>query len=208
MPMPFDADAIIRLQMEAVRRWHVQDIDHPHDGFLGIVGRQHEYNFHLWHQEDLARNPSASDVEIAQVKRTIDRLNQARNDAIEQLDDALTRLLSEQGISCPPEAPLNSETVGSIIDRLSIMALRLYHYREQTDRRDVSPAHAVKVQQRISLCEQQHHDLTRSLQELLEDLFTARKRHKTYRQMKMYNDPSLNPSIYQQSKKDVPSAHQ
>lgn len=200
MPPSLAAEKIVRVQIELVQRWHAQEIDNAYDGFLAIVCEQHEQNFRLWHQEDVARSPTADDHEIARVKRAIDRLNQARNDLIEQLDDSVTRLLAEKEILCDPSAPLNSETVGSIIDRLSILALRMYHYREQAARTDADETHRDMVQQRRTLCEQQHRDLTQSLQELLDDLFSGRKRHKTYRQLKMYNDPSLNPAIYQADK--------
>lgn len=199
MPLPIDADEIVALHLETVQRWHDRQTDNPYRGFLAIVCHQHEQNFCLWHQEDIARSPTATDREIAQVKRTIDKLNQARNDAIEQIDDVVTDLLREEGIGESPDAPLNSETLGSIIDRLSILSLRLYHYREQAARSDTGEGHRKKVQQRIALCEQQHLDLTQSLQELIDDLFSGRKRHKTYRQMKMYNDPTLNPAIYRPS---------
>ncbi len=201
MSSPLLAEEIVRLQIEMVERWHELAIDNRFAGFLSLVCQQHEHNFRLWHEEDIARSPTATDREIAQVKRNIDGLNQARNDVIEQLDDALTAMLAEQRIECAAGTPFNSETAGSIIDRLSIMSLRLYHYREQTMRTDADEAHRAKVQQRIALCEQQHQDLTSSLGMLLDDLFSGRKLHKTYRQMKMYNDPSLNPSIYQADKR-------
>ncbi|MEL7334905.1 MAG: DUF4254 domain-containing protein, partial [Planctomycetota bacterium] len=97
--------------------------------------------------------------------------------------------------------PINTETAGSAIDRLSIMSLRLYHYEEQMQRTDVDQTHLQKVADRIDLCRIQHTDLTLSLCQLLDDLFAGVKKHRTYRQMKMYNDPSLNPSIYRSSRK-------
>ncbi len=124
--------AILSLHEETVRQWHVEPISNPYSGFLALVCQQHAYNFQLWHQEDLARHPTASDKEIAEVKRAIDRLNQARNDWIEKLDDAMTERL--QTVSLRDGAPQNTETVGSAIDRLSIMSLRIYHYDEQLDR--------------------------------------------------------------------------
>lgn len=183
-------------QIDTVARWHDQPLDNSNEGFEALVCDQHQYNFRLWHQEDLARSPNATDTQLAKVKRSIDQLNQSRNDLIEQVDDALTGLLAESGVVVESEAPINTETPGSAIDRLSIMALRLYHYREQLDRDDVDDDHREKVNQRIGLCEQQRADLSRSLQQLLDDLFAGRKQHKTYRQMKMYNDPSLNPQMY------------
>ncbi|MEM9587691.1 MAG: DUF4254 domain-containing protein [Planctomycetota bacterium] len=194
-PLP-SVSALTQLQIDAVQRWHHQPIDAPFDGFEALVCRQHEFNYRLWHQEDIARSPSVTDTEIATVKREIDKLNQQRNDMIEKVDDAITDTLAQLDVHPLADATLATETPGSAIDRLSIMSLRLYHYREQLERTDVDQSHRQKVQDRISLCETQHRDLTQSLQELLDDQFAGRKIHKTYRQMKMYNDPSLNPEIY------------
>lgn len=109
----------------------------------------------------------------------------------------LRGLLTETGVQRDKDAKINTETVGSAIDRLSIMALRLYHYREQLQRHNADPKHLDEVTHRVALCEQQHGDLTLSLQQLLDDLFSGRKQHRTYRQLKMYNDPTLNPAIYE-----------
>jgi hypothetical protein len=186
---------LTQLQIDAVDRWHRHPIDNPHDGIEKLVCQQHEFNYRLWHEEDKARSPTATDEEIATVKRAIDKLNQARNDMIEKVDDALTEVLCQAGVPAS-NGPINTETVGSAIDRLSIMALRLYHYREQAQRTDADASHREKVQQRIDLCQTQHADLSRSLQQLVDDIFAGTRQHKTYRQMKMYNDPSLNPAIY------------
>ena len=188
-------DQLTQLQVETVALWHNEPIANPYEGIQALVCTQHEHNYRLWHEEDKARSPSATDEEIATVKRAIDKLNQARNDMIEKVDDALTEILQQNGIVAA-DAPINTETAGSAIDRLSIMSLRLYHYREQRDRQDADQEHQSKVSQRITLCEQQHADLSASLQQLLDDIADGRKQHRTYRQMKMYNDPSLNPEIY------------
>ncbi|TWU32825.1 DUF4254 domain-containing protein [Novipirellula artificiosorum] len=193
---PIVVEHLTRLQTEAVERWHREPIDDPYSGFESLVCQQHQQNFRLWHAEDEARDRLATDRQLAKVKRSIDGLNQARNDLIEKLDDAITAMLHEGGVSVDEQASINTETPGSVIDRLSIMSLRRFHYREQLDRDDVDADHRQTVTNRVTLCEQQHHDLAHSLQELLDDLFAGRKRHKTYRQMKMYNDPSLNPAIY------------
>ena len=187
---------LTQLQIDTVALWHQQPIENTFDGIKQLVCTQHEYNYRLWHEEDTARSPSATDEEIANVKRAIDKLNQARNDMIEKVDDALTEVLQAAGVSGDDNAPINTETPGSAIDRLSIMSLRLYHYREQLERSDADAEHQQKVADRIALCEQQHSDLSNSLQQLLDDIFAGRKQHTTYRQMKMYNDPSLNPAIY------------
>ncbi len=195
-------EQLTQLQIEAVARWHREPILNPYDGIKKLVCQQHEHNFRLWHEEDTARSPSASDEEIAGVKRAIDGLNQARNDMIEQVDDAITDHLTSVKVVAAVDAPINTETAGSAIDRLSIMSLRLFHYREQLDRDGADKEHRQKVEDRIALCEQQHADLSNSLQQLLDDLFAGQKQHRTYRQMKMYNDPSLNPAIYQSGSKD------
>jgi hypothetical protein len=190
-------EQIARMHRVTVERWHRVEIDNPHQGLLGVACRQHQFNFLLWHEEDLARSPDAGDERIAQVKRAIDRYNQQRNDWIEKIDDFLMHELSQTGQAAPDAAPLNTETPGSAIDRLSIMALRIYHMREQLERDDANEEHRRKVQATLDLCRRQHAALSQSLGELLADIFAGRKRLKLYRQMKMYNDPTLNPYLYQ-----------
>jgi hypothetical protein len=164
---------------------------------MAIVCQQHQFNFQLWHQEDIARSPDVSDSEIAQVKRTIDKLNQQRNDWIERIDDYLTQQLEEKGIVPDADASANTETPGSCIDRLSIMALRIYHLQEQLDRDDVDESHLSRVGQRLAICKLQQRDLAASLKDLLVGIQAGRKKHRVYRQFKMYNDPTLNPYLYQ-----------
>lgn len=194
-----DVQEVLELHERTVALWHRQPISNDCQGVMQLVCQQHIFNYELWHQEDIARSPDVSDAEIAQVKRAIDRLNQARNDHIEKLDDWLTDQLTQQQLVPSSDARQNTETPGSAIDRLSIMALRLYHYREQLQRTDTDDQHASKVVERIALCEEQRRDLSRSLAELLADILAGRRVHKTYRQMKMYNDPSLNPYLYRQA---------
>lgn len=192
-----DVSQVLSLHEQTVALWHQQPVENTYSGIWQMVCQQHLFNYELWHQEDIARSPDVSDAEIARVKRAIDRLNQARNDTIEKLDDWLTEQLTAQRIEPRAGATQNTETPGSVIDRLSIMALRLYHYREQLERTDASAEHLDKVRQRIALCQEQRGDLSRSLLELLEAIVAGERIHKTYRQMKMYNDPSLNPYLYQ-----------
>lgn len=200
-----DVAAVAALHRDMVVRWHSQEVDNPNDGFLGLVCRQCSFNYLLWHEEDIARSPDVSDAEIARVKRNIDRYNQQRNDAIEQLDDWITAKLAELQIVPQPSARQASETAGSVIDRLSILALRIYHLQEQTERADATSQHIESVQRKLAIALAQHDDLSQSLAELLDDIFSGRKRHKTYRQMKMYNDPALNPYLYR-AKKIAPDA--
>ena len=198
--MPYDplqtVEQITDLHRETVERWHDQEVDNPHQGLLGVVCQQHQFNFLLWHEEDVARSPDVSDARIAKVKRAIDGYNQKRNDWIEKLDDFLQHELATAGIVAAPGAPLNTETPGSAIDRLSIMSLRIYHMREQLERPDASQEHLEKVQAKLELCQEQLGDLSASLADLLADIFAGRKPLKLYRQMKMYNDPTLNPYLY------------
>ena len=196
-----DVEAITRLHNTTVRRWHQDHDDNPYQGFLLLVCRQHQQNYHLWHQEDVARSPDVADAELAQVKRNIDKLNQQRNDLIEQLDDYLTKELETAGVKPWPEARLNTETPGSVIDRLSILALRVYHMEEQAGRADAGRQHRAKARARLEVLHEQHADLCRSLCELLEDVFSGRNRLKVYRQFKMYNDPTMNPCLYQAANK-------
>jgi cell division protein FtsB len=196
-----DVKAITHLHKTTTQRWHQYDLDNPYEGFLLIVCRQHQQNYRLWHQEDLARSPDLPDADLAQVKRNIDKLNQHRNDLIEQLDDCLVRELENAGIQPWPEAHLNTETPGSAIDRLSILALRIYHMEEQAGRADANEQHRAKAKARLKILSAQHADLSRSLAELLEDIFSGRKRLKVYRQFKMYNDPTMNPYLLQAGKR-------
>jgi cell division protein FtsB len=191
-----DVRAILDLHERAVAQWHKREIDNPYEGFLNVVCLQHEQNFRLWHQEDIARSPEVTDADIARVKRAIDKLNQRRNDLIEQLDDCLLAKLSAAGVQPRADARLNTETPGSAIDRLSILALRLYHMEEQAARTDADDAHIAKVKSRLVVLREQRRDLAASLGELLADVFAGRKRLKVYHQFKMYNDPTLNPHIY------------
>jgi len=189
-------ETITDLHRDCVARWHQQAIDNPNDGFMRIVCYQLSYNFRLWHEEDKARSPTASDTEIAQVKRAIDKLNQQRNDWIEKLDDWVTEELGRRGIAAPEKSPQNTETIGSAIDRLSILALRIYHLTEQLERPDATAEHRESVARKLAIALAQHEDLSAAAQQLADDLFAGRKRHKTYRQLKMYNDPALNPYLY------------
>jgi hypothetical protein len=195
---------ITQLHRDTVCRWHIvcsehaTPLDNCYTGLLATVCEQHQFNYQLWHEEDVARSPEVGDERIAQVKRAIDRYNQQRNDAIERIDEAILELLQSNNVLAHPEARLNTETPGAAIDRLSIMALRIYHLEEQTERCDVDAAHRQKVEERLARCRVQQADLAWSLAELLEDIQSGRKLLKVYRQMKMYNDPTLNPYLYRQ----------
>ena len=192
---------ITSLHRETVVRWHQSEPDNVYTDFLGMVCQQHQFNYLLWHEEDIARSGDVSDARIAMVKRAIDGYNQQRNDWIERMDEAIIDMLADAGAVPSRSARLNTETPGSAIDRLSIMSLRIYHLAEQLDRTDVDQAHLERVSARLERCRVQQADLSQSLAELLADLAAGRKMLKVYRQMKMYNDPTLNPYLYRREQK-------
>ena len=132
--------------------------------------------------------------EIAACKRLIDRYNQQRNDAVEAIDELI---LAQLAIAMPaPDARLNSETAGAMIDRLSILALKIHHMREQTQRVEVDANHIAACSAKLDRLVTQRRDLASCLDELLEDAMAGRAWFKIYRQFKMYNDPTLNPYLY------------
>ena len=163
-----DVPAITGLHRTTVRRWHQQEIDNSYEGILELICRQHEQNFRLWHEEDVARSREVGDARVAEVKRAIDGYNQRRNDLIEQVDDELISMLGKAGVRPGSNARQHTETPGSVIDRLSIMSLRMFHMQEQIDREDVNAEHREKARARLRLCQEQYADLAYSLELLLE----------------------------------------
>jgi len=189
-----DFSKIPDVQDEFTRGWHLrQEIPADRNGLERLIIEEHFRNFHLWHEEDQARTPDAPAEKIAQVKRHIDRLNQQRNDLIEEIDRNLLDLLKHVDSQ---SAELHSETPGMMIDRLSILSLKLYHTREEAERRDASEEHRAGNLDRLRILEEQRSDLAENLRRLWDDLHAGRRRFKLYRQLKMYNDPALNPEIY------------
>ena len=161
----------------------------------GVVAERLAVDRHAPWRPDLVL-AAVAPADLAAVKRAIDKLNQQRNDLIERLDDALIEQLSAAAVQPRSDARLNTETPGSTIDRLSIMSLRVYHLAEHLDRADVDEDHLDNVRGRLARCRVQQRDLSQALVELLDDLLAGRKILKVYRQMKMYNDPTLNPYLY------------
>lgn len=192
------ADTITQLQDQLTALAHLAsgpETTPPPSEWLQAVGSQHMANFELWHLEDEARTPGASDRAIADVKRHIDSTNQRRNDLVEQLDRMLLAWLNQRQLP-RPEAALNSETPGLIIDRLSILALKIYHTREEAERPDALPSHIERNRVRLTILVEQRTDLAQCLDALWHDTLAGTRRFKLYRQLKMYNDPSLNPAVY------------
>jgi hypothetical protein len=195
----FTASQIVALHDQSTERWH-QDPGWlgPEDqtAWLRLVLFQHRANFDLWHVEDEARTPEATDAQIAGVKRRVDETNQRRNDLAEELDRTLLERLATRGLP-NAEAPLHSESPGLIVDRLSILALKIYHTRQETLRTEAPEGHAERNIERLGVLEEQRADLAACLDALWQQTLAGAKRFKLYRQLKMYNDPSLNPAVYQ-----------
>ncbi len=152
-------------------------------------------NYLLWHEEDKARRTDVDDSTIAAVKRRIDILNQQRNDFIEKLDTEILAWVEKQQ-PMRTSLEINSETPGSIVDRISIMTLKIYHMHEDTLRTDISNEHRMRSQQKLAILRVQRADLYSALEKLLTDYLHGNKVMKLYRQFKMYNDPELNPELY------------
>ena len=191
------ATEIVDLQDRRTEEWHhVCSWDaEPGGEWIAAVERQHRANFELWHIEDEARAPGATDAEIAGVKRRIDLANQRRNDLAEELDGMLMAWLEARGLP-RPAAPLHSESPGLMIDRMSILALKIYHTREQAERAAAPAGHAARNLKRLAILEEQRADLAGCLDSLWRETLEGTRRFKIYRQLKMYNDPALNPAIY------------
>ena len=147
-----------------------------------------------WHLEDIIRDPHIDPIEALQLKRRIDRSNQDRTDLVEQIDSYFRQKYSD--ISVMQDARINTESPAWAIDRLSILALKIYHMREQAERNDASQEHIQKCKAKLNILLKQQTDLSTAIDQLLEDIETGRKYMKVYRQMKMYNDPATNPVLY------------
>ncbi|MFT4114257.1 DUF4254 domain-containing protein [Silvibacterium sp.] len=192
------ATEVTAMQDAATAAWHGEKTNHPlapAGELLKIVLELHRANFELWHTEDQARVPGASDRQIAETKRAIDRVNQRRNDLAEQCDMRLLAALEPHGLP-RLDAELHSESPGLMLDRLSILALKIYHTREEVQRENAPEGHRERNEARLSVLLQQQADLAGCLDALWHNILSGERRFKLYRQMKMYNDPSLNPAVY------------
>lgn len=185
--------------------WPADEPAPADDGLWRWVQTNHRFNCRLWAEEDLARRTTVADSAIAANKRAIDGFNQARNDATERVDELLLVALglvdaasarTDAPVSTVPAgARLNSETAGSIVDRMSIMALKIHAMRAQTLRDDVDDAHRAASRVKLDRLLQQRSDLGQCLDALLADAAAGRAYFKVYRQFKMYNDARFNPEL-------------
>ena len=147
-----------------------------------------------WHLEDIIRDPNIDPVEALKIKRRIDKSNQDRTDMVEDIDTYFRELY--YGIKPFPDATINTESPAWAIDRLSILALKIWHMQEQTERTDADPTHIAICHGKLEVLKEQQKDLSLAIDQLLDDIVSGRKYMKVYRQMKMYNDPDTNPVLY------------
>jgi len=186
---------------QAIRDYHLKDhvdtpISNPYE--RDTI----EYSLYLkcwidtvqWHLEDIIRDPHIDPTEALSIKRRIDRSNQDRTDLVEEIDSYFRKVYYE--VIPLPDARLNTESPAWAIDRLSILALKIWHMKEQTERTDADAEHVAKCQAKLDVLLEQQVDLSTAIDQLLEDIQTGRKYMKVYRQMKMYNDPATNPILY------------
>ena len=194
-----------RIFNESVQAYHETDnvdtpIQNPYE-FKTI-----EYYLYLknwidtvqWHLEDIIRNPDIDPVEALTLKRRIDKSNQERTDLVELIDSYFYD--QNKNVEVKSSAILNTESPAWAIDRLSILHLKIYHMQQEVERKDSSPEHITLCQEKVNILLEQKEDLSASIQQLIEDIAKGEKRMKVYKQMKMYNDPSLNPVLYAKGK--------
>ncbi len=190
-----------KIFQRAIDDYHVQDdidtpIDNPYDD--GTIENRLYLKCWIdtvqWHFEDIIRDPHIDPTEALTLKRRIDRSNQDRTDLVEQIDSHFRQKYAE--VKVLPGARINTESPAWAIDRLSILALKIYHMREQAERQDASKEHKDTCKAKLNVLLEQQKDLGTAIDQLLEDIEEGRKYMKVYRQMKMYNDPSTNPVLY------------
>jgi hypothetical protein len=208
-----ESGAVEKIQTQVIHLWHAKEelihswqdavalLPAASEGIMKLIHENQLINCYQWHEEDKSRIPNAPDSLAAQVKRSIDASNQRRTDKIEEIDSCLINWLND-GHGQPDEnIPLNSETPGNIIDRLSILLLKIYHMQQEVQRLDALPDSVVKCQKKLEILLEQKADLQKCFDQLMGDLFKGTKRLKAYYQFKMYNDPQTNPAIYLNLKK-------
>lgn len=186
---------------KAIEDYHVKDnVDTPisnpysHDTIENRLYLKCWIDTVQWHLEDLIRDPHIDPLKGMAIKHRIDRSNQDRTDLVEQIDSWFRQHFSD--VTPLPDARLNTESPAWAVDRLSILALKIYHMREQAERQDASTEHRQRCRDKLEVLLEQQKDLSLAIDQLLDDIKSGRKYMKVYRQMKMYNDPSTNPVLY------------
>lgn len=194
-----NASIITSLQKQSIVEWKAQGIQYKHQGFLQLVEENHAYNYHLWHAEDRARRDDMGYEFVYQAKREIDTCNQQRNNRMEAMDEWLFHLLKPADHTA---CPVNSESPGMMVDRLSILSLKAYHMALQTTRTDVTESHRQSCCSKFNVINQQLEQLKRCFDQLYDEVTAKKRTFRVYHQFKMYNDPSLNPELYGSNRQD------
>ena len=177
---------IDRVDQPLVNPYDRQEIDH-------LLYRKNWIDTVQWHYEDLIRDPGIDPEAALELKRKIDASNQERTDLVEYIDSYFLKKYQE--VSIKPDATINTESPAWALDRLSILALKIYHMREEATRENASQAHREACQAKLDVLLEQRVDLSTAIDQLLEDIAEGRKYMKVYKQMKMYNDEELNPVL-------------
>ncbi|MDE6487092.1 MAG: DUF4254 domain-containing protein [Muribaculaceae bacterium] len=200
MNKPF-AQRAFDIFAQATAAYHVADhIDAPEQNPFEAGSIEHTLfaKNHVdavqWHLEDIIRDPDIDPVAALALKRRIDRSNQVRTDMVEELDTYFRTLYAD--VAAAPGATINTESPAWALDRLSILALKIYHMRAEAERTDASDEHRARCAAKLAVLEEQRADLTAAIDTLLDDIAAGRKYMKVYRQMKMYNDADTNPVLY------------
>jgi len=187
--------------VQAIRDYHVADnVDTPISNPYAEGTIEHQLYLKCWidtvqwHFEDIIRDPNIDPTEALTLKRRIDKSNQDRTDLVEQIDSYFREYYKD--VEPLADARLNTESPAWAVDRLSILALKIYHMQEQVERRDAAPDHVARCQAKLDVLLEQQVDLSTAIDQLLDDIAAGRKYMKVYRQMKMYNDPTTNPVLY------------
>ena len=170
----------------------------PSNSFESLLYHKNWIDTVQWHLEDIIRKPEIDPKDGIAIKRRIDKSNQDRTDMVEKVDDQF--LAKFKNIVPKASARMNSETPAWLLDRMSILLLKIYHMKEQTERKDVGADHVAKTKAKLSVLLEQREDMRQAYDELIEDIENGNRKFKVYRQMKMYNDSSLNPMLYEANK--------
>ena len=187
---------------QSIEDYHLHDtVDapvknpYPANSFNALLYGKNWIDTVQWHLEDIIRSPVIDPAEALTIKRRIDKSNQERTDMVEKLDDFF--LEEFKNVKYPPQTRINSETPAWLLDRMSILMLKIYHMKEQTERKDATPDHLKSTNAKLAILMEQKSDMQLAFDELIDDIARGTRRFKVYRQMKMYNDPTLNPTLYQ-----------
>jgi hypothetical protein len=185
---------------ESIQKYHIEDrVDqplenpYPADDIAHLLYRKNWIDTVQWHYEDLIRDPGINPEAALELKRKIDTSNQERTDLVEYIDSYFLSKYAEVDIA--DDAQINTESPAWAIDRLSILALKIYHMREEAQRQDATDSHRASCQEKLAILREQRKDLSSAIDQLLEDIASGKKYMKVYKQMKMYNDEELNPVL-------------